>query len=181
MSGITSLRYAATIKEFIMSWQWPVLIAAALPVLSGCNEPADSAQAASPATHEKATQMLALRIHAPDHQWTVRLKDSAATRDFLTLLPLKLDLTDYGDTEKVADLPRRLSQEGAPGSATPRLGDVAYYAPWGNLVIYRKDFHASSGLIILGHLEGGIDGLDRSGKIPVTITRVGASAPANHP
>ncbi|MEZ4385335.1 MAG: cyclophilin-like fold protein, partial [Nannocystaceae bacterium] len=42
------------------------------------------------------------------------LVDSAATRDLLALLPLTLHLRDYAGTEKVSELPRRLSTEGAP-------------------------------------------------------------------
>lgn len=121
--------------------------------------------------------MNTVRIQAPERGWTVQLNDSATARDFLALLPLTLELTDHADTEKVADLPRRLSREGAPASATPRVGDVAYYAPWGNLAIYHKDFHASPGLILLGHIDGTTAGLERLGSVAVTITRVSGDRP----
>ncbi|HCI3894513.1 TPA: hypothetical protein NO315_005733, partial [Pseudomonas aeruginosa] len=47
------------------------------------------------------------------------LVDSAAARDFLGLLPLTLDLEDYAATEKIAQLPRKLSTAGAPAGTTP--------------------------------------------------------------
>ena len=50
---------------------------------------------------------------------TPTLDDSAAAWDFASLLPLSLTLTDYAATEKVSDLPRRLSTEGAPACRNP--------------------------------------------------------------
>ena len=55
-----------------------------------------------------------IRIIASDRTLTAELEDSAAARDFAALLPLELTLSDYNRTEKIADLPRRLSIEGAP-------------------------------------------------------------------
>lgn len=90
---------------------------------------------------------------------TATLDDNAATRDFVSLLPLSLTLSDYAGTEKVSDLPRRLSTDGTPPGADPEVGDLAYYAPWGNLAIYYRDFGYSSGLVKLGHLKQGIEKL----------------------
>jgi hypothetical protein len=36
------------------------------------------------------------------------------SRDFAALLPLTLTLKDYAATEKISDLPKRLSTDGAP-------------------------------------------------------------------
>jgi len=57
------------------------------------------------------------------------LDNNAAVRDFAALLPLELTLSDYNQTEKIADLPKRLSTEGAPDGIDPEIGDIAYYAP----------------------------------------------------
>lgn len=66
---------------------------------------------------------------------TATLVDNATTRDFVSLLPLTLTLRDYAGTEKVSDLPSRLSTDGAPPGIDPTVGDITYYAPWGNLAI----------------------------------------------
>ena len=100
------------------------------------------------------------------------LEESAAARDFRALLPLTLTLTDYNATEKIADLPRRLSMEGAPVSIDPEPGDLAYYAPWGNLAIFYKDFGTSRGLVRLGRLSRIPDAFRRSGPVSVTIEAV---------
>ena len=85
------------------------------------------------------------------------LNDSTAAHDFASLLPLSLTLEDYNSTEKISDLPRRLSTDGAPPGFDPSVGDIAYYAPWGNLAIYYRDFEYSTGLVSLGALASGAD------------------------
>lgn len=90
---------------------------------------------------------------------TATLDDNAATRDFVSLLPLSLTLKDYAGTEKVSDLPKRLSTQGAPAGVDPDVGDLAYYAPWGNLAIFYRDFGYSRGLVRLGRLESGVEKL----------------------
>jgi hypothetical protein len=79
--------------------------------------------------------------------------------DFVSLLPLSLTLRDYAGTEKVSDLPRRLSTDGTPPGMDPEVGDIAFYAPWGNLAIFYRDFEYSRGLVKLGHIEPGIEKL----------------------
>lgn len=88
-----------------------------------------------------------------------RLLDNATSRDFLSLLPITLTLRDYAGTEKASDLPRRLSTDGAPAGAAAAVGDIAYYAPWGNLAIFYRDFGYAAGLVRLGKIESGIEQL----------------------
>lgn len=97
-----------------------------------------------------------IRITANDQSFTAALEDSETARDFVSLLPIEVTLADYNQTEKTADLPRRLSTAGAPDGSEPVVGDIAYYAPWGNLAIYYRDFAYSRGLVRLGRLEGDV-------------------------
>ncbi|WP_203074390.1 cyclophilin-like fold protein [Falsiroseomonas ponticola] len=98
-----------------------------------------------------------------------RLDDHATARDFASLLPLALTLRDHAATEKISDLPRRLTLTGAPAGHDPRPGDIAYYAPWGNLAIFHRDFGYSAGLVRLGRIEGDLAALSRPGTIAATI------------
>jgi hypothetical protein len=102
---------------------------------------------------------------------TATLADNAAARDFASLLPLRLTLKDYAATEKVADLPRKLSTEGAPAGFDPDIGHITFYAPWGNLAIFYKDFGYSAGLVNLGRIDSGIAALQRPGPLRVTIRK----------
>lgn len=116
--------------------------------------------------------MLRVRLTIEDTVLTATLSDSETTRDFISLLPLNLTLEDYADTEKVSDLPKRLSTTDAPSGSKAVAGDIAYYAPWGNLAIFYRDFRYADGLVILGHLNGEIDVLESSKTLKITIDLV---------
>ncbi|MHA6863754.1 cyclophilin-like fold protein [Ralstonia pseudosolanacearum] len=103
---------------------------------------------------------------------TATLNDSATAQDFAALLPLTLSLDDYAATEKIAYLPRRLSTAGVPDGFTPSVGDITYYAPWGNLAIFHKDFRYSEKLVSLGQIDSGMESLRRGGMLKVTIERI---------
>jgi hypothetical protein len=113
-----------------------------------------------------------IRITVDGTELTATLTDSQATQDFLALLPLTLTLEDYAGTEKVSDLPARLSTEGAPEGSDPSVGDIAYYAPWGNLAIYYRDFGYSNGLVILGKIDGGMEAFGVSDSVNATIEQI---------
>ncbi len=110
-----------------------------------------------------------INIRLQDRVIPATLNDSKAAQDFASLLPLSLTLKDYASTEKVSDLPRKLSTDGAPPGFDPSVGDIAYYAPWGNLAIYYRDFEYSSGLVSLGTLASGVDVFASSGSMQVTF------------
>lgn len=112
-----------------------------------------------------------IRFVFDDRTVTATLNDSPSTQDFLRQLPLTIELEDYARTEKIADLPRKLTTQGSPSGTASKAGDIAYYAPWGNLVIFYKDFGYASGLINLGKLDGGLGRLTSNGSMRVTIER----------
>ena len=112
-----------------------------------------------------------IQLELGDTVLSATLEDSAAAKDFASLLPLTLTLNDYAATEKVADLPRKLSTHGAPAGIDPALGDITFYAPWGNLAIFYKDFGYSAGLVKLGQIDSGIAALQRPGALRVTIRK----------
>jgi hypothetical protein len=117
----------------------------------------------------KQANRMKINILVGNEVVTATLIDSKTTQDFISLLPLTLTLEDHANTEKVSDLPRRLSTEDAPLGSDPAVGDIAYYAPWGNLAMYYNDFGYSNGLIILGKIDGDIEALNVPGSFKVTI------------
>ena len=110
-----------------------------------------------------------IRLTVKGKTMTARLDDTPTARDFLSLLPMTLTLEDYAATEKISYLQRKLSTAGAPAGTDPSIGDITYYAPWGNLAIFYKDFGYASGLIRLGRIDSGIEALSVPGKLKVTI------------
>ncbi|MBS5785198.1 MAG: hypothetical protein KIC87_02865 [Clostridium sp.] len=102
----------------------------------------------------------------------VRLDDNQASRDFLEMLPLTLTLEDFNNTEKIATLPNELSTKGLPSGYTPQVGDFSYYAPWGNISVFYKDFRYSNSLYKLGTIESGTEILGNlNNDFEVTIER----------
>jgi hypothetical protein len=102
---------------------------------------------------------------------TATLDDNATSRDFISLLPLTLTLEDYNGTEKISNLPKKLSTKDAPAGIDPSIGDITYYSPWGSVAFFYKDFGYSRGLVKLGRIDSGVDVFHRPGKLRVTIQR----------
>ena len=104
-----------------------------------------------------------IRITVDNQTVSARLDDTPSGRAFAAMMPLDLKMSDYGRTEKVADLPDRLCSDGAPSSYAASSGDITYYAPWGNLAIFYKSFPSASGLVRLGKIDGTLEPLLQSG------------------
>jgi hypothetical protein len=113
-----------------------------------------------------------IRIDVDGTAVTATFDDTVAAKDFVSLLPLTLTLEDYNRTEKISDLPKKLSTQGAPEGVDPSRGDIAYYAPWGNFAVFYKDFPYSRGLVKLGRLDTRVELFEQSRTLKVTMRRV---------
>ena len=103
---------------------------------------------------------------------TARLTDNATARDLVTQLPLTLTFGDFNHVEKIATLPRRLSTEGAPAGSDPDIGDIAYYAPSGNLVFYYGDVGYWNGIVGIGQFDTTMELIEhQADNFQVTIER----------
>ncbi|MFF9090967.1 cyclophilin-like fold protein [Streptomyces sp. NPDC014991] len=159
--------------------------AALLLAVTACSSgPRESAPAATPSTAASGGQQeptastsssasgrnvsMNIRVRLDGRPVDAVINDSPAARDFAELLPLSLDLQDFHSTERVADLPRKLETSGAPEPVAAKVGDIAYYAPWGNLALFYQDGPApSADLLILGHLDVSADQLGRATRITI--------------
>jgi hypothetical protein len=72
-----------------------------------------------------------IRLTMGEKVLTATLRDNETARDFVSLLPLTLTLEDYAATEKISDLPRRLSTKGAPAGTAAAAGDITTTLPGG--------------------------------------------------
>lgn len=177
VSGVAGLAAASTVRGLRRSALLGGLLVPALGMSAACGQSAPNAApggqgAARPAAGASGST---IEIVAGARRWTARIADTPAGRDFLGQLPLDVTLREYGGNQMIADLPRALTRDGAPDAATPRAGDIAFYAPWGNLAIFYGDGRHSPGLIPLGRIEAG--GSIREGAgLRVTIRRAQHSA-----
>lgn len=159
----------ASIHRLSRAHVW-VLAAFITPfVLTGCGPDTSTAEANAPSSTLTNPTSMKIRLIVGDDVLTATLSDSATSGDFIALLPLTLTLTDYSNTEKISDLSKKLSIEGAPSGTDPDIGDIAYYAPWGNLAIFYRDFGYSPGLVRLGRLDGNVELLKRPETLKVTL------------
>lgn len=109
-----------------------------------------------------------IEISINDERFQATLDDSAATRDLIAQLPLTLDMADHGAVEKTGALSSALSLDGQPAGADPDVGDVGYYAPGNDLVLYYGDQSYYDGIVVLGHMEG--DAPERIARMEGTVT-----------
>jgi len=93
-----------------------------------------------------------VQIKVDDEIAVVELADNEQAYDFINLLPLTLTLENYAD-ERIATLSCKLISKNAPDGMQPVAGELNYYAPWGNIGYFVKDFRYSQGLWPLGLLK----------------------------
>lgn len=144
--------------------------AASVGAFAASDRPSSSSTSSS---SQKPQTAIKISIEIAGTAISATLDDTPTARDFASLLPLSVTLEDYSETEKVSQLPRRLSIEGAPEAITPKAGELAYYEPWGNLAIFHKDFRRSPRLVRLGTLDSGIELMRQRGPLKVTIRKYG--------
>jgi hypothetical protein len=82
------------------------------------------------------------------------LNDSRAAKDLYAQLPLSAKVDNHGNTEKIFYPPKKLNTTDTP-RADARAGTLAYYAPWGNAVMFYGSFGSAPGLFELGHAISG--------------------------
>ena len=95
-----------------------------------------------------------IQISIDDQRFHATLHDSAAARDLAAQLPATIEMLDHGGVEKTGPLPSPLSLDGQPEGADPDVGDVGYYAPGNDFVLYYGDQSYFPGIVVLGRLDG---------------------------
>jgi hypothetical protein len=112
-----------------------------------------------------------IRIRMGDQTVTATLNDSEAARDLVSMLPLSIRMRDHLGREKTGRIRGPLSER-TPGSPTYEKGDLGYWRPGGNFVIfYRHDGLTipSPGIVLLGKIDSGAEIFDVSGPVAVTV------------
>ncbi len=98
------------------------------------------------------------------------LEDNSASRSFLAMLPVEVTLEDYASNEKIFYPAEKLSTADVPDGVDPEPGDITYYAPWGDVALFYRDFRYSTGLVRLGRFdEGAVPVLSASGSLKARI------------
>jgi len=149
------------------------LLASSFLGLAACapgNSVAQTPAGASRLPSKEST--MKIRLIAGEQVATATLYDNATARDFASLLPLSLTMTDYDTIERVSDLPRKLPTQDAPEGMAPVAGELTHYAPWGNLALFIKPRSYSRSLLPLGKVDEGLSILSQPGPYKVRIVHV---------
>ena len=109
----------------------------------------------SPAPSEKDESGEALlSVTWGDKQLIYALNDSPAAAALLEQLPLTVQVEDYSSNEKIFYPPQKLDISDSP-AASGGSGTLAYYAPWGDIVMFYGDFDENPSLYELGRIVSG--------------------------
>lgn len=97
-----------------------------------------------------------MRIHVQTDGKTVvfELNDSAAAKGLYEQLPLTVEVENFSDNEKIFYPPKQLDITDAP-QADAGAGTLAYYTPWGDVVMFYGDYSVNGQLFELGRAVSG--------------------------
>ena len=107
-----------------------------------------------------------ISVTCGDTQVVNELNDSHAAQSLLSKLPLTGAVEGFSTNEKVFYPPQELDTSDTP-LAEGGAGTLAYYAPWGDVVLFYDSFSANGSLFELGEAVSGVENI---GQMSGTIT-----------
>lgn len=119
----------------------------------------ETAEESTGTSSDSARNTISLRLTTEDG--TVieyALNDSQAAADLYSQLPRTIEVEDYSTNEKIFYPPEELDTGDAP-EAAGGAGVLAYYEPWGDVVMFYDDFSTASGLYELGTVTSGSENI----------------------
>ena len=102
-------------------------------------------------------EKIRLQIRIGDSVVEGTLEDNPVTRQLMDLSPMQMEMKDYNGHERIGYPSQKLYTKGASTGLAPNEGDIALFAPWGNLCVFIKGSPRSDGLIYLGKINSGLD------------------------
>jgi hypothetical protein len=109
-----------------------------------------------------------ISVKANGNTTVFELNNSPAAKDLYAQLPLSITVENYSDNEKIFYPPKKLNTTDTPLADGGRAGTLAYYAPWGDVVMFYRGFSSAPGLYELGHVTSGSEYIpEMSGSIQI--------------
>ena len=120
-------------------------------------------------TEEIDMESTQISVTCGDLQVVYALNDSPAAQSLLSQLPLTVAVEDFSTNEKVFYPPQELDTTDTP-LAEGGAGTLAYYAPWGDVVLFYDSFSTNSSLFALGEAVSGAEDISQmTGTITVEV------------
>lgn len=119
-------------------------------------------------SNEQQGEKMQISVQANGNTIIFELNNSQAAKDLYAQLPLNIKAENYSSNEKIFYPPNKLNTKETP-LAHGKIGTLAYYAPWGDVVMFYGNFGSASGLYELGHAISGVEYIKNiSGTIKLT-------------
>ena len=117
----------------------------------------------------KEETAMQINVRANGNTIVFELNDSQAAKDLYKQLPLSVQVENFSKNEKIFYPSASLDVSNTPLASGGGAGVIAYYAPWGDVVMYYGNFGSASGLYQLGRIVSGSEYIkDMSGTISLT-------------
>ena len=117
----------------------------------------------------EAAQARTIEVRSGETVVTYALEDNAAADALLAQLPLTIEIEDYSTNEKIFYPPQALETAGTP-AASGGAGVLAYYEPWGDVVLFYDGFSENASLFALGRAVSGAESIrDLAGTVTVAV------------
>ena len=146
-------------------WMTACCLGLAAAAAAGCG--ATGAASGNPAALETTVQREEILSEDSKEMKQIRIEDGAGHAAVFELngsgaaalyaqLPLTVQVENFSSNEKIF-YPAELPLTDTPHPAEPEAGVLAYYAPWGNVVMFYDSFRPNGDLYELGHAVAGTD------------------------
>lgn len=98
-----------------------------------------------------------MRINVSDgsNEVIYELNNSSASVDLYNQLPMEIEVEDYSTNEKIFYPKNELNVEDTSEASSGGRGVLAYYEPWGDVVMFYDNYSSASGLYVLGEATEG--------------------------
>ena len=105
-------------------------------------------------TGETEQEEMQISVTCGEDTVIYQLNHSAAAVSLWEQLPLTIEVEDYSTNEKIFYPPQALDITDTP-MADEGAGTLAYYEPWGDVVLFYGDYSENPSLYELGHVVSG--------------------------
>lgn len=123
---------------------------------AGQSEPAESSgsSAASEDSEAAGNPVRRISVQFGGNVVIYELNDGTAAASLYEQLPLTIEVEDFSTNEKIFYPPQELDTGDSP-LAQAGAGTLAYYAPWGDVVMFYGDYNENPSLYELGQVISG--------------------------
>lgn len=105
-------------------------------------------------TTDTVEEAMRIKVEANGNEIVFELNDSEAAKELYNQLPLTVENEDFSNNEKTFYPPEELDVSDAP-MTDGSIGTLAYYEPWGDVVLFYGSYQPNGALYELGKAVSG--------------------------